>query len=97
MLGKIYSSLFKKQMKRIVFAMALIACFTSFTHAQNVRIITDTTNIEEILIDEVGKDFAELLEAAKTTEGRVVRPFPIHKIGSFMERARDCFIYVSRR
>lgn len=40
-------------MKRIVFAIALIAMFTNLALAQNVRIITDTTNIEDIIIDEV--------------------------------------------
>ncbi len=40
-------------MIRIVFAIALVALFTNLAHAQNVRIITDTTNIDNIIIDEV--------------------------------------------
>ena len=38
------------------------------------------------LIDEVGKDFAELLAEAKAVDGIVIRPFPIHKIRSFLEQ-----------
>jgi len=38
------------------------------------------------LIDEVGKDFAELLAEAKVVGGLVIRPFPIHKIRSFLEQ-----------
>ncbi len=40
-------------MLRIVFTIAIIALFTILTHAQKVRIITDTTKIEDIIIDEV--------------------------------------------
>ena len=38
------------------------------------------------LINEVGREFAEMLEAARAGDGRVIRPFPIFKSGSFMER-----------
>lgn len=39
----------------------------------------------EWLVNEVGRDFAELMEAARKADGRVVRPYPIHKLKSFME------------
>jgi len=38
------------------------------------------------LIEEVGKDFAELLSEAKAAGGLVIMPCPIHKIRSFLER-----------
>jgi tetratricopeptide (TPR) repeat protein len=41
------------------------------------------------LIDEVGRDFADMLEAARAGGGRVIRPFPIFKSGSFMEREAE--------
>ena len=41
------------------------------------------------LVDEVGRELAELLHAAKLTEGRVVRPLPIHCIRSFMEQEAE--------
>ncbi len=40
-------------MKRIVFSISLIALLSTFTQAQNVRIITDTTQTPDIIIDEV--------------------------------------------
>lgn len=46
-------------------------------------------NSPKDLIDEVGRDFAEILEAARAGGGRVIRPFPIFKSGSFMEREAD--------
>jgi hypothetical protein len=41
------------------------------------------------LVDEIGRDLAELLEAARLTGGRVVRPHPIFKLQTFMEREAD--------
>ena len=41
------------------------------------------------LVDEVGRELAELLHAAKLTDGRVVRPLPIHCVRSFMEQEAD--------
>lgn len=46
-------------------------------------------NSPKDLIDEVGRDFAEILEAAQAGGGRVIRPFPIFKSSSFMEREAD--------
>jgi len=37
------------------------------------------------LVQEVGPDLAELLHAAKQSDGRVIRPLPIHRIQTFME------------
>jgi hypothetical protein len=37
------------------------------------------------LVDEVGRDLAELLHAAKQSGGRVIRPLPIHRAQSFGE------------
>jgi len=41
------------------------------------------------LVEEVGADLAELLEAARLARGRVVRPVPIHRVDSFMEKTAD--------
>jgi hypothetical protein len=41
------------------------------------------------LLDEVDRDLAELLEAARTSGGRVVHPFPIHKRRTFLEREAE--------
>src|SRR5262249_24568558 len=38
------------------------------------------------LSDEVGADLAQLLQAARENQGRVVRPRPIHKAGSLMDK-----------
>jgi hypothetical protein len=38
------------------------------------------------LVDEVGRELAELLHAAKLTHGRLVRSLPIHCLRSFMEQ-----------
>ncbi len=43
----------------------------------------------EWLVNEIGRDLAELLEAARMTSGRVVRPYPIFKLQTFMEREAD--------
>jgi hypothetical protein len=37
------------------------------------------------LVNEVGQEFAQLLEAARTFNGRVVRDRPIYKLSTFME------------
>ena len=41
------------------------------------------------LVNEIGCDLAELLEAARVTGGRVVRPHPIFKLQTFLEREAD--------
>ena len=41
------------------------------------------------LVDEVGRDLAELLHAAKQAGGRVVRPLPIHRVQTFGEEEAD--------
>jgi len=40
----------------------------------------------EWLVEQVGHELAELLEAARTAGGRLVRPLPIFEAGSLMER-----------
>jgi tetratricopeptide (TPR) repeat protein len=37
------------------------------------------------LVDEVGRDLAELLAAARVSGGRVVHPYPVHKLRTFGE------------
>ena len=37
------------------------------------------------LVDEVGRDLAELLQAAKQSGGRVIRPLPVHRVQTFGE------------
>jgi hypothetical protein len=41
------------------------------------------------LVEEVGRDLAELLHLAKTSHGYVVRPLPIYKLSTFMEKEAD--------
>jgi hypothetical protein len=45
------------------------------------------------LVDEVGRELAELLHTAKLTGGRLVRPLPLHSIRSFMEREANLAEY----
>lgn len=54
-------------------------------------LISDTP---EGLNNEVGKDLAELLETAKANDGRVIRPFPIYKIRSYMTQEADISDYM---
>jgi len=41
------------------------------------------------LVNEVGRDLAEILEAARVAGGRVVHPYPIFSVQTFMEREAD--------
>ena len=41
------------------------------------------------LSEEVGRDLAQLLEAARVSGGRVVHPYPIYKLSTFMEQEAD--------
>jgi hypothetical protein len=43
----------------------------------------------EWLVNEIGRDLAEMLEAARAAGGRVVHPYPIFKLQTFMEREAD--------
>ena len=43
----------------------------------------------EWLINEIGRDLAEILEAARVAGGRVVHPYPIFSVQTFMEREAD--------
>jgi hypothetical protein len=45
------------------------------------------------LVNEVGRGLAELLEAAWVANGRVVHPYPIHKLQTFMEREAELGAY----
>lgn len=72
------------------------------THAQQLRdfidggLIRTTPPVSAVppwLTAEVGRDLAELLELAKVTGGRVVRPLPIPKLASFMEREANLAEY----
>lgn len=41
------------------------------------------------LIDEVGRELAEMLEVARMSGGRVVRPHPIYKLGTYLDREAE--------
>jgi hypothetical protein len=43
----------------------------------------------EWLVNEVGRDLAEMLEAARVAGGHVVCPYPLFKLQTFMEREAD--------
>ena len=45
------------------------------------------------LCDEVGRDLAQLMEIARTDGGRVVRPRPIFKLSTLMEKEAELGIY----
>jgi tetratricopeptide (TPR) repeat protein len=47
------------------------------------------------LVHETGPVLAELLQAAKQTSGRVVRPLPIYRVQSFMQQNADLGEYAS--
>jgi hypothetical protein len=49
-----------------------------------LRIAEGLPNPPAELTEEVGRDLAQLLEAARREDGLVVRPRPLHKLGSFM-------------
>ena len=60
--------------------------------AEEIRALIDQGHLKmgqslpkppEWLVNEVGRDLAELLEAARLTGGRVVRPHPIFKLQTF--------------
>ena len=63
--------------------------FRSLLDKGLLKIAPSIPNPPKDLIDEVGRDFADILEAARAGSGRVIRPFPIFKSGSFMEREAD--------
>ena len=44
---------------------------------------------DQAIADEVGPDLAELLQAAKDNNGRVICVLPLHKVGSYMEKKAD--------
>lgn len=60
--------------------------FRSLIDRNLIKIAPLTSDPPKELIDEVGKDFAELIAEAKKLGGLVVRPFPIHKISSLLEQ-----------
>lgn len=41
------------------------------------------------LVEEVGRDLAEMLETARVNNGRVVRPRPIYQLRTFLEKEAD--------
>jgi tetratricopeptide (TPR) repeat protein len=72
------------QPSQIVSAQRL--CNFRATYPQSVSVLTISPQPPEWLVQEVGQDLADLLEAARRSGGRVVRPLPIFQNGSFMER-----------
>ncbi len=63
--------------------------FRSLLDQGLLKIAPQIPNSPQDLIKEVGRDFADMLEAARAGGGRVIRPFPIFKSGSFMEREAE--------
>jgi len=63
--------------------------FRSLLDQNLLKITPSVADTPEDLINEVGRDFAEMLKAAQTAGGLVISPFPIFKRGSFMEREAD--------
>jgi tetratricopeptide (TPR) repeat protein len=60
--------------------------FRSFLDRGLIKIAPPSiSNTPLTLINEVGKEFADMLTIARTENGRIIRPFPIYKISSFME------------
>jgi hypothetical protein len=55
----------------------------------HLRIMEALPEPPEWLAQEVGRDFAQLLAAARKDRGYVVRPRPIHKMGSFLNEEAD--------
>jgi hypothetical protein len=47
------------------------------------------------LVEEVGRELAELLIAAQRSNGRVVRPLPVHRLRSFMEATAELGEYAT--
>lgn len=67
-------------------------------HAEAVRHLIDQGRLVPVgatpespswLIDEVGRDLAEMLHAARTEGGHVVRPRPIFKLDTLLEKEAD--------
>lgn len=54
-----------------------------------LKIVQNISEPPNWLIEEVGRDLAELLQLAKTSNGYVIRPFPIHKLSTFMNMEAD--------
>ena len=61
----------------------------SLIYKDLLKIAPSFPNPPKDLINEVGRDLADMLEAARAEGGRVVRPFPILKSGSFMEKEAE--------
>lgn len=57
---------------------------------------TDLRSPPPELVEQVGMALAELLETARAEKGQVVRPLPVHKLGSFTEEAADLGAYDER-
>lgn len=55
--------------------------------AGQLRTVEALPSPPQWLIDQVGADLAQLLQTARESQGRVVRPRPIHKAGSLMNEA----------
>jgi hypothetical protein len=51
----------------------------------DLKIATSEPTPPAWLVDEVGRDLAQLLEVARVSGGRVVYPFPVHKLSTFGE------------
>ena len=54
-----------------------------------LRPVTSYTEPPPWLIEEVGRDLAEMLEAARINNGHVVRPRPIYQLRTFLEKEAD--------
>lgn len=54
-----------------------------------LRPVTSSMEPPSWLVEEVGRDLAEMLEAARINNGRVVRPRPIYQLRTFLEKEAD--------
>jgi hypothetical protein len=63
--------------------------------ANTLRPFMPTSEPPADLVREVGRELAELLHAAKETDGRVVRPLPVHRLQSFMEEEANLGEYAT--
>jgi tetratricopeptide (TPR) repeat protein len=61
----------------------------AFIDAGRLKVLSQPPAAPQRLVEEVGRDLAELLETARRDGGRVVRPQPIHRPGTYLEKESD--------
>jgi hypothetical protein len=58
-----------------------------------LKVLTPAANLPGELVKEVGEDLATMLTTARKDGGFVVRPGPLHKVGSFMDSPAEVGSY----